>query len=179
VLNGQSIQTSMGLTPLSGIMMGTRSGDIDPSIIARMCEKLNKTAAEITTILNNESGMLGVSGISSDAREVEEQFLIGNERAILTYEIYTTRIAETIGAYFIRLGGLDAIAFTAGIGENDTIIRKMVIEKVGVALNMKIDEAANNTRGKAITITTNESAVKALIMPTDEEIVIATETTKL
>lgn len=170
---GKCIQTSMGLTPLAGIMMGTRSGDIDPSIIQYMNEQTGMSIAEITDILNKKSGMLGISGISSDARDVHDASIEGNKRALLTYKLYATRIIETIGSYYVRLGGLDAIVFTAGLGENDWYIRQLVVEGLSV-LGIKLDYEANDSRGEK-EISTPDSKVKVLVIPTEEEYQIAKE----
>ncbi|MDR1782494.1 MAG: acetate kinase [Bacilli bacterium] len=179
IKNGKSINTSMGLTPLAGVMMGTRSGDIDPAIITFLMDKTGKTAYEITDILNKESGMLGVSGISSDARDIEDGYNAGDERAKLTVEIYINRIVDTIGSYFVKLGGLDAIVFTAGLGENSISFREMICEKLTDALGVKLDKERNNVRGKETLISADDSKVKVYLIPTNEELVIAQDTMKL
>lgn len=177
--DGKSINTSMGLTPLAGVMMGTRSGDIDPAIITFLMDKTGKTAYEITDILNKESGMLGVSGISSDARDIEEGYNAGNERAKLTVDIYVNRIMDTIGSYFVKLGGLDALVFTAGLGENSISFREMICNKLTAALGVKIDPERNNVRGKETLISADDSKVKVYLIPTNEELIIAQDTMRL
>ncbi|MGL5540229.1 MAG: acetate/propionate family kinase [Erysipelotrichaceae bacterium] len=173
---GKSVNTSMGFTPLAGVMMGTRSGDIDPAIVSFLAKKLDMGADGVIDILNKKSGMLGVSGISSDAREIEDAFYEGNEDAILTTDMYTNRVVAHIGAYFLQMGGLDAIVFTGGIGENDANIRKHVSLKLK-ALGVDLDEALNaKSRGKEIELSTADSKVKVLLIPTNEELVIARDT---
>ncbi|MDR3215177.1 MAG: acetate kinase [Bacilli bacterium] len=179
VKNGLSINTSMGLTPLAGIMMGTRSGDIDPAIITFLMDKTGKTAYEINDILNKKSGMLGISGISSDARDIENGYNEGNERAQLTIDIYVNRIIDTIGSYFVKLGGLDAIVFTAGLGENGIMFREKVVEKLEEALGVKLDATRNNVRGQEALISSDDSKVKVFLIPTNEELVIAQDAMKL
>ncbi len=179
VKDGKSINTSMGLTPLAGIMMGTRSGDIDPAIITFLKEKENMTAQEVTTVLNKKSGMLGISGISSDSRDVEDAAKEGNERAIFTEALYAQRIADVIGSYYMQLGGCDAIVFTAGLGENNAALRKNVIDLVSEATGAKIDDERNNVRGKETVVSTDDSTIKVLLIPTNEELVIARDVVKL
>ncbi len=175
---GKSVDTSMGFTPLAGIPMGTRSGDIDPAIIEFIAEKEGKTAKEVVNSLNKESGYLGVSGISSDARDVENAIAEGHERAILTVDLQAKRIADHIGAYYLYMGGCDYITFTAGLGENDGGLRANVINRLG-ALGVTLDAEANNCRGKEQMISTADSKVKAYIVPTNEEVVIARDTVRL
>lgn len=178
VKNGKSINTSMGLTPLAGVMMGTRSGDIDPAIITYIMEKTGQTAYEVTDVLNKKSGMLGLSQISSDARDIEDGIEEKNELALLTLDVYANRIAATIGSYYVQLGGCDAIVFTAGLGENGGVFRSAVINKLG-ALGIKIDEERNDVRGKETLISTDDSTAKVYLIPTDEELVIARDTKEL
>ncbi len=175
---GKSVETSMGFTPLAGIPMGTRSGDLDPAIVEFISEKEGKTVKEVVNYLNKESGYLGVSGISSDARDVEEAVAKGHKRAILTIELQAKRIADHIGAYYLYMGGCDVITFTAGLGENDINLRAHVINRLS-ALGVKLDAAANNCRGKEQLITTADSKIKAYIVPTNEEVVIARDTVRL
>ncbi len=175
---GKSVETSMGFTPLAGIPMGTRSGDLDPAIIEFISEKEGKTAKEVVNSLNKESGYLGVSGISSDARDVEDAYTKGHERAILTINLQAKRIADHIGAYYLYMGGCDVITFTAGLGENDINLRAHVINRLS-ALGVKLDAEANNCRGKEQLITTADSKIKAYIIPTNEEVVIARDTVRL
>lgn len=180
VKDGHSINTSMGLTPLAGIMMGTRSGDVDPSIISYVCEQTGVSVEEMITILNKESGLLGVSGISSDFRDVEKAMNEGNERAKLAREIFVRRVADYIGRYFIQLGGCDAIAFTAGIGENSFSGRHDILEAVKDALGIVINEEINHdTIGEEALISTPASKIKVFVIPTDEELVIARDTKSL
>ncbi|MFV0247224.1 MAG: acetate/propionate family kinase [Mycoplasmatales bacterium] len=174
--SGKVIQTSMGLTPLAGIMMGTRSGDIDPSIIEYMSHETGMTLTEITSRLNKDSGMLGLSGISSDFRDIGDAIKEGNPQAKLAMDVYVTRIVETIGSYYVRLGGLDALVFTAGIGENDLTVRKAVCEKLAV-IGIKLDDNANETRGTEL-ISAADSKVPVLVIPTEEEYQIAKEAEK-
>lgn len=177
VKNGKSVDTSMGLTPLEGVPMGTRSGNIDPAILGLIAERENKSIDELIEILNKKSGYLGVSGISNDSRDISEAAANGNYRAELAMKIQTKRIADYIGSYYIRLKGLDAIAFTAGIGENSTEIRKRIIDYVDV-LGIELDETKNNTRGITGEITKPGSKVKVFVIPTNEEVMIAREVYK-
>jgi acetate kinase len=178
VKGGKCVDTSMGLTPLEGIPMGTRSGDIDPAIIEIMCQKENLTASEVINILNKKSGYLGVSGISNDSRDLELAMEAGNERAKLALDLQFKRIADYIGAYYLTLGRVDAIVFTAGIGENSSHTRAEIIRRVK-ALGIEVDEQANNCRAQIKEITTKDSKVKAFIIPTDEELMIARDTVRL
>ncbi len=173
IKNGKCINTSMGMTPLAGIMMGTRSGDIDPAIIQFLMEKEGKTINEITNELNKKSGLLGVSRVSSDSREVEEAVNAGNVDAEFAERLYVRRIADYIGQYIIQLGGVDAIAFTAGIGENSTTTRTAIVREIGRSTGAKLDAEANNNRGKEMCISTEDSTIKLFVVPTNEEIVIA------
>ena len=180
VKDGVCIDTSMGFTPLAGVMMGTRSGDIDPSIIPYLCEKLHTDAAGIINILNKKSGMLGISGLSSDSRDVENAANEGNERAILTMKLYAHIVARFIGSYYVELGGCDAIAFTAGLGENASAVRQMVIDQVKEALGCQLDEKENQCRkdGNRV-ISTDDSSIKIMVVPTNEEVMIARDTVRL
>lgn len=179
VKNGKCINTSMGLTPLGGIMMGTRSGDLDPTVVFYMMKKLNCTPDEMDTYLNKKSGMLGVSGISSDARDVEAACENGNERAIITQELYVNRVINVIGGYVMQMGGVDAIAFTAGVGENDIKLRAKILEALTPALGLDIDYEANNVRAKEACVSTADSKVSVWIVPTNEEVVIARDTVRI
>ena len=174
IQNGKSVDTSMGFTPLEGVPMGTRSGAIDPAIIQFIANAENKTVDEVTAILNKESGLIGITGFSSDARDVEDAYMRGDERAILAYEMLSMSIRKYIGAYAAVMGGVDAIVFTAGIGENDSILRRLTIQNLEY-LGAKLDLEKNETRKEAI-ISTDDSKVKVAIIPTDEEIVIARDT---
>lgn len=179
IKGNKSMDTSMGFTPLAGLMMGTRSGDIDPAIITYMMEQTGQSATEIMDTLNKKSGMLGVSGISSDARDIEDGVNAGNPDAIFTEALYIKKIADYIGSYIITLGGVDAITFTAGLGENAVPMRKAIIEKISAATGAKIDEAKNNVRGKETVISADDSAVKVILIPTNEELMIARDTVRL
>lgn len=177
---GKSINTSMGFTPLAGIMMGTRCGDIDPAIVTYLMEKENLSCEEMNDIMNKQSGMLGVSGISSDARDIEDAFGEGNPDAIRTTEVYVNRVINTVGGYYAQLGGADAILFTGGIGENDTNMRKLICARLKDAFGIVIDEAINNkSRGKEILLSTPESNVQVWLIPTNEELMIARDTYRL
>lgn len=174
IKDGKCVATSMGLTPLGGIMMGTRTGDIDPSVMKYCCFCENKTAEEMFQIFNKESGLLGVSGVSNDSRDVLEAMDNKNPRAILAYQIFVRRIADFIGQYFVRLGGADLIIFSAGIGENSPETRKMVIDEIKDALKIEIDDKLNDSiRGVPALISTKKSAIKVATIPTNEEIMIA------
>ncbi len=173
---GVSVNTSMGFTPLAGLMMGTRSGDIDPAIVSFLEKKLSVSADQVIDILNKKSGMLGVSCISSDAREIEDAYYEGNEAAMLTTHMYANRVAAHIGSYFLQMGGVDAIVFTGGIGENDANIRKNIVERV-TALGINFNTELNaKSRGKEVDLTHEDSKVKVLLIPTNEELVIARDT---
>ncbi len=178
IKDGKVMDTSMGLTPLAGVMMGSRSGDIDASAVTYIMEKLGKKPQEMADYLNKESGVLGISGISSDMRDVENAANEGNERAKLALKMYFYRIKKYIGAYAAAMGGVDAIAFTAGVGENQIDMRKESCAGLEF-LGIKIDDAKNNTRGKEAEISTDDSRDKVWVVPTDEEIVIARDTMNL
>lgn len=178
--NGKCVNTSMGLTPLDGIMMGTRSGSIDPAIVGYLSTKLDKTAPEMIDILNKQSGMLGVSGLSSDARDIENAMEEGNERAILTRKIYVRRIMEVVGSYVMQLGRVDALIFAGGVGENDCNAREDILDALSKGLDIKYDRELNgSTRGKEIQVSTPESSVQVWICPTNEELVIARDAYRL
>lgn len=179
VVGGKCFNTSMGFTPLGGIMMGTRCGDIDPAIIPYMMKRLDCTPEEMDYMLNKKSGFLGVSGISSDSRDVKSAADEGNARAQLALDIFVNRIVQMIGSYYTQMGGLDAIVFTAGIGENDRDLRKAVLDRLQPTVGTVIDDIANDTPSKETLITKPESKVKAYIIPTNEEVVIARDTYKL
>lgn len=179
VLNGKVVDTSMGLTPLAGVMMGSRSGDIDPSAVTFIMEKLGKKPQEMADYLNKESGVLGISGVSSDMRDVEKAAKEGNEKAILALTMYDYRIKKYIGAYAAVMNGVDTIVFTAGVGENQASMRKGVCEGLDY-LGVKLDKELNNTvHGTETVISTPDSRVKVVVVPTDEEIVIARDTKAL
>ena len=178
VKDGKSINTSMGFTPLAGIMMGTRSGDLDPAIIEFIANKENKTASEVLNILNKESGVYGLSGVSSDFRDVKAARAEGNKVAAAALDAYAYRVAKYIGAYTAAMNGVDAIAFTAGLGENDDITRKAICEYLGY-LGTELDEVKNDVHGETAIISTDDSKVTLLCVPTNEELMIARDTVAL
>ncbi|ERJ10980.1 acetate/propionate family kinase [Haloplasma contractile] len=175
---GKSVNTSMGFTPLAGLVMGTRTGDIDPSILPFVMEKENMNIDEAISALNKESGLEGVSGISSDMRDIDKGKSEDNERAELAFDLFVKRVVDYIAAYYVELGGADAIVFTAGIGENDIEVRKAVMSRLAV-LGIKINEEANNTRGQEIKISTDDSKIQVWVVPTNEEVMIARDTLRL
>ncbi|MBW5446589.1 acetate/propionate family kinase [Cohnella sp. CFH 77786] len=179
VLHGKSYDTSMGMTPLEGLMMGTRSGDLDPAIVPYTINKEELTLNEVNSMLNKHSGLLAVSGISSDMREVVQAMESGNESARLAFEMYAYRIRKYIGAYAAAMNGLDAVVFTAGVGENSDVLRKRVCEGL-TFLGIELDEARNAVRsGEPRLITADGSRVAALVVPTNEELLIARDTYRL
>ncbi|MBR3202512.1 MAG: acetate kinase [Solobacterium sp.] len=180
IKNGKVINTSMGLTPLGGIMMGTRCGDIDPTVVFYMMKKLECTPDEMDTFLNKRSGMLGVSGISSDARDIQAAVDEGNERAILTTKLYTNRVVNVVGGYYAQLGHVDAIVFTAGLGENDAQTRERILKGVEESMGLSIDYDLNATiHGKECLISKPDSKIAVYVIPTNEELVIARDTCRL
>ena len=181
VQDGKCIDTSMGFTPLAGVMMGTRCGTIDPSIMPYLCKKLNKTPDEVLDIYNKKSGMLGISGISSDSRDVENAlFKEGNERALLTGLLYARIVSKYIGEYFIEMGGVDAIAFTAGVGENAAYLRRLIIDNCSRALGVFLNEEANAIRSSENRVISHQySRVDVMVIPTNEEVMIARDTVRL
>ena len=179
VKNGECVDTSMGLTPLEGLIMGTRSGDLDPAIIEFLCHKENKSVDEVLTILNKKSGVLGMSkNLSSDFRDLEDAYLAGDENAVRTMDAFCYRVAKYIGAYTAAMNGVDAICFTAGLGENSPFVRDKVCEYLGY-LGVELDEEQNHKRGEDLIITTPRSRTKVLAIPTNEELAIARETAAL
>jgi acetate kinase len=168
----------MGLTPLEGLIMGTRSGDIDPAILQYISHKEGKTIDELLNILNKQSGMLGISGVSSDFRDVKKAEAEGNHRAKIANEAFVYRVAKYIGAYTAAMNGVDAITFTAGVGENDPVIRAQICEYLGY-LGIKIDEEKNKIRGKEALISSEDSKVKVYVIPTNEELAIAQQSLEL
>ena len=178
VKGGKSVDTSMGFTPLAGVTMGTRSGNIDPALIPYIMEKTGKSAVEVLNVLNKESGLLGVSGFSSDLRDIESEAQKGNERAILALEVFGERIHKYMGSYATRMGGLDAIIFTAGVGENSNIVREKVIEGLEF-MGVYFDPTMNNVRGEEKFINHPYSPVKIIIIPTDEEVMIARDVMRI
>lgn len=178
VNHGISVDTSMGFTPLAGIPMGTRSGDIDPAIVQFISEKENKSLDEVINELNKKSGYLGLSELSSDSRDLWEAVERGDKKSILAVEKQAKIIADYIGAYYLTLGGCDAICFTAGIGENASETRKLVVDRLG-ALGVELDYKKNITRGKEAIISKESSKIKVLLIPTNEEVMIARDTLRL
>ncbi|MFC2948655.1 acetate kinase [Virgibacillus sediminis] len=177
IKNGESIDTSMGFTPLAGVTMGTRSGNIDPALIPYIMDKTGKTAEEVVNVLNKESGMLALSGFSSDLRDIEQQ-AGENERAELALDVFAGRIHKYIGSYAARMSGVDAIIFTAGVGENSTTIREKVLHGLEF-MGIYWDPALNNTRGKEQFVNYPHSPVKVIVIPTNEEVMIARDTMRL
>lgn len=178
VKNGKSVDTSMGFTPLAGVEMGTRSGDLDPAIIKHLTSVAGMGIDEINNVLNKKSGFLGISGVSSDSRDLEDAAEHGNRRAQLALNMFYYGVKKYIGAYAAAMGGVDAVVFTAGIGENSSHARKHICEGLEF-LGIKIDEQKNNTRGKAVDISADDSRVRVLIIPTDEELTIARDTKEI
>ncbi len=178
IKGGKSIDTSMGFTPLAGLPMGTRSGDIDPAIISFLCEHENKSAEEMLEVMNKESGVLGVSGVSSDFRDLDTAINEGNERAKLAKDIFINSVKKLIGAYIAEMGGVDAVVFTAGVGENDRSVRWDVCEHMEY-LGIKVDPEKNKYRGRQMDISVDYARVRVLVIPTNEELVIAEDTKRL
>jgi len=177
--NGKSVDTSMGFTPIEGLMMGTRSGDVDLGVVTFLMEKEMIGAAAVSTLFNKHSGVLGISGISSDMRDIEDAVEEGNERAILAVDMYQYRIKKYIGSYIAALGGVDVIVFTGGVGENMTTIREYVCNGLAF-MGVKIDNELNaKIHGKETLLSTPESTVKVVVIPTDEEYMIASDTLEI
>lgn len=174
ISDGKCVATSMGLTPLGGVMMGTRTGDLDPSVMSYLCDCTGMNAAEIYDIFNKKSGFLGVSGVSNDSRDVEAAAAQGNPRAILAIQMFARTIANFIGQYYVRLGHVDMIVFSAGMGENAPDMRKLVLEETQEALGLSIDYELNaKVRGKQALLSKPDSKIKVAVIPTDEEVMIA------
>lgn len=179
VKNGKVVDTSMGMTPMEGLVMGTRCGDIDPTIVEFLAHKLDITLEDVMTILNKKSGVYGLSGgISSDFRDLDKATNEGNEKAALAVKVFSYRTAKYIGAYVAAMDGVDAIVFTAGLGENDAVVRQQIVDHFGY-LGITLDQEANKSRGKECTISTPDSKVKVAVIPTNEELAIARETVAL
>lgn len=178
VLNGKCVDTSMGLTPLEGLVMGTRSGDIDPAIMEFIAKKEDLDIAGVMNVLNKKSGVQGISGLSSDFRDLEDAMAEGNKAATNAIEVFCYRVAKYIGSYVAAMNGVDAIAFTAGIGENGDIVREKVLGYLGY-LGITLDAEANKVRGKDMMISTPDSKVKVAVIPTNEELAICRETVAL
>ena len=175
---GKCVETSMGLTPNAGLMMGTRCGDIDATILPYIMEETGMSAKEMDTALNKQSGLLGISGVSSDSRDIEDGISNGDERCILAQKMYVKRIVDFIAKYYVELGGCDAIIFTAGVGENSISTRMEVMEKLA-CLGVKPDEERNNVRGKEALISADNSKIPVYVIPTNEELMIAKDTYSL
>ena len=175
IKRGICIDTSMGFTPLEGLVMGTRSGDIDPAIVNFIADKEGLTQEETNEILNKKSGVLGISGVSSDFRDIEAAAEEGNERALLALKVFAHKVRFYIGAYIAEMNGVDAIVFTAGVGENDIAMRDIICNDLG-NLNIKLDLVKNKVRGKELIISRDDSRVKIILIPTNEELMIARDT---
>ncbi len=178
IKDGKCIDTSMGFTPLAGVMMGTRSGDVDPSIIPYVMEQAGMSAGEVVNALNKQSGFLGISCYSSDSRDVEDKAAEGDEKCILAHNMMVNTVADYAARYFVELGGADVLVFTAGIGENAAGVRADIIEKLA-PLGIKLDIEANKTRGEIKKISADSSSVEVYVIPTNEELMIAEETLRL
>lgn len=178
VRDGEVVDTSMGFTPLEGLVMGTRSGDIDPAIVFFLMDKLGLNASEANNYFNKKSGMLGLSGVSNDLRDVLEAAASGNEKAQVALDVYYNRVKGYIGSYIAQLNGCDALVFTAGVGENAIDIRENICKDLEY-LGIKIDTEKNKVRGKEIDVATEDSQVRIFVIPTNEELVIATDTYRL
>ncbi len=177
IKDGKVVATSMGLTPLGGIMMGTRTGDIDPSVLHFAALRDNKTPEQIYEIFNKKSGLLGISGLSNDTRDLEAAHLAGHEKAMLANQLFVRRIADFIGQYFVRLGGLDLIVFSAGVGENSGFYRQLILTEIEEALGLEYDHALNaKTRGVTTIISKPTSKIALAVIPTDEELMIVRDT---
>ena len=178
VKNGKSVETSMGFTPLEGIAMGTRCGNIDPAIVTFLMKEENMSADDVNNLMNKQSGVLGLSGVSSDFRDIENAVKEGNERAKLSLDVYNYKVRQMIGAYAAAMGGVDAVVFTAGLGENAPETRKDICAGLEF-LGIKIDAEKNNVRGKAVDVSAADASVKVFVIPTNEELVIARDTQEL
>ena len=178
VKDGKCVDTSMGFTPLAGIMMGTRSGDIDPSIIPYVMEQEGKNASEVIDDLNKKSGLFGISEYSSDMRDILERCDLQDEKAVIACDKYVRRVVDYIAQYYVLLGGADVIAFTAGVGENSIPVRRQICEELA-CLGVKIDLDQNNKRGEVVKISTDDSSIAVYVIPTDEELMIARDTLDL
>lgn len=178
IKGGKSIDTSMGFTPLAGLTMGTRSGDIDPALIPYIMDKTGMNASEVVNVLNKKSGLLGISGFSSDLRDIEKEAKRGNKRAILSINVFVERIQKYIGSFAAKMNGVDAIIFTAGIGEHSSMIRARVLEGLSF-MGIDWDQRRNQINGRELFISTDQSTVKVLVVPTNEEVMIARDTVRL
>ena len=178
VKDGKCVDTSMGFTPLAGVVMGTRSGDIDVSLVPYVMEKEGKSVGEILEILNKKSGFLGISQLSSDSRDIEDAIKEGNEQAILAQKMFVNSVVKYISQYYVEMGGCDVLAFTAGIGENSISTREEIVEQLG-CLGIKLDVEANNVRGELTCISSKDSNTLVYLVPTNEELMIAMDTVAL
>lgn len=178
VKNGKVVDTSMGMTPMEGLVMGTRCGDMDPTIVEYLAHSLNKSLEEVMVILNKKSGVLGISGVSSDFRDLDKASNEGNERAKLAVEVFSYRTAKYIGSYIAAMNGVDAIVFTAGLGENNIVVREQVLNHFGY-MGITLNKEANQIRGEEKIISTPDSKVTVAVIPTNEELAIAHETVAL
>ena len=178
VKNGKVVDTSMGMTPMEGLVMGTRCGDMDPTIVEYLAHSLNKSLEEVMVILNKKSGVLGISGVSSDFRDLDKASNEGNERAKLAVEVFSYRTAKYIGSYIAAMNGVDAIVFTAGLGENNIVVREQILDHFGY-MGITLDKEANQIRGEEKIISTPDSKVTVAVIPTNEELAIAHETVAL
>ena len=178
VKNGKCVDTSMGFTPLDGVVMGTRTGSMDPAVVTFLMDNENMTAKEVNNVMNKESGVFGISGISSDFRDLSAAADEGNERASLALDMFAYSVTKLIGSYAAAMGGVDAVIFTAGIGENDSAIREQIVADLGF-MGIKINPELNKTRGQAIDVTAADATVKTLVIPTNEELMIALDTKRL
>ena len=178
VKNGKVVDTSMGMTPMEGLVMGPRCGDMDPTIVEYLAHSLNKSLEEVMVILNKKSGVLGISGVSSDFRDLDKASNEGNERAKLAVEVFSYRTAKYIGSYIAAMNGVDAIVFTAGLGENNIVVREQVLNHFGY-MGITLDKEANQIRGEEKIISTPDSKVTVAVIPTNEELAIAHETVAL
>ncbi|MEN6391969.1 MAG: acetate kinase [Syntrophomonas sp.] len=178
IKDGKVVDTSMGFTPLEGLVMGTRSGDVDPAIVFFLMEKLNMNPSEANSYFNKKSGMLGLSGVSNDLRDILEAAASGNERAQMALEVYYNKVKGYIGNYIAKLNGCDCLVFTAGVGENAIDIRENICKDLDY-LGIKMDSAKNNVRGKQVDVATDDSKVRIFVIPTNEELVIARDTFNL
>lgn len=178
VVNGKCVNTSMGLTPNAGLIMGSRCGDMDATVVTYMMDQLKVSPAEMDTLLNKKSGLLGVTNVSSDMRDIDDGILEGNERCELVKRMFVNRVVEYIAKYYVEMNGCDAIVFTAGIGENSITTRRRIVNKLGV-LGIYLDEEANDIRGEEKLVTTADSKIPCYVIPTDEELMIARDTYSL
>lgn len=177
-IGGKCLDSSMGFTPLEGLIMGTRSGDVDPAVVQYICNKEGKTVDEVIDIFNKKSGVLGITGISSDFRDIEDAAAEGNHKAIVALEAFRYRVTKYVGAYIAAMGGLDALCFTGGVGENDKDTRKIVSEQLAF-MGAKVNDEVNNVRSKKVMFSTEDSKVKLMLIPTNEELAIARDTKEL